>query len=197
LADGNHNAAQIEPDLRLYLFEATINGRLDQAGGFGEHWGLAIITLEGEEHPVEGRVLGPLLGPNASCPFFGAPHRILISKEAVLEFARVHELPAPSWWADHSDAWGRPANSVNGAPKGDAEGSSRPKQLSAFSPAQAQRAYSNRVDQIGTGRSSESEDFKFMRNLFPRISRDVVRSIRCEQAPAHWKKGGRPRKPRA
>jgi hypothetical protein len=104
LADGNTSANEVERDLWRYLCEDTINGLLDDAGPLrnGRRRGLAIIGPDDLAQFVEGRLLGRLLAREGKkrSPFFSMPDRILLMKEAVLDFARRHELPPPSWWSD-------------------------------------------------------------------------------------------------
>jgi hypothetical protein len=69
------------------------------------------------------------------------------------------------------------------------------KALSSFSSAQVERAYKDRIAEIGEGHSSESDDIEYFKKLF-RINRDAVRGLRRDLAPAHWKEGGRPKQPR-
>jgi len=117
--------SQIDSDLRRYLYEDAVNGILDAAGPLrsGRRLGLAIIGPgDDQAHYVEGRLLGCVLirqGKTRS-PFFSLPDRILITKEAVLYFARSRELPPPSWWAETANvSKERPGDTgAKGAAKG-------------------------------------------------------------------------------
>jgi hypothetical protein len=84
-------------ELLRFLFENMINGRLDNAAPLrddGERLGLRYITNDNRAAFVEGR----LIGPSSDL------HRIVVMKEAVLDFARRHQLPPPSLWTDFVDA---------------------------------------------------------------------------------------------
>jgi len=97
LAESTKSADWVEHNLGHFLMEDILNGRLDEAGPLekGRRLGLRLITPDG--WPVD------LEGPQASRLLLTADtafSRILVMKEAVLDFARRHELPPPSWWTD-------------------------------------------------------------------------------------------------
>ena len=107
LAEGKRDANQIERDLRHFLIEDIINGRLDDAGPLrdGRRLGLRFITPENRAGYLEGHQARELItagGTPAAFSFIS--NRLLVLKEAVLDFARRHELPPPSWWTDASAA---------------------------------------------------------------------------------------------
>jgi hypothetical protein len=82
-----------------------ISGRLDEAGPVadGQRLGLRRITDEGKAAFIEGNQLRELIAV-ANIPEWRAFiwNRLVVLKEAVLDFARRHQLPPPSWWADGS-----------------------------------------------------------------------------------------------
>ena len=103
LADARNSASHVAVNLRHYLHEDAINGCLDDSGPLrdGGRSGLRIIDdRTGRALHVEGRLLFGKL----HFPFHRMGHRILVAKEAVLDFARRHELPPPSWWSDATKA---------------------------------------------------------------------------------------------
>jgi hypothetical protein len=100
LARADRGGDAHEQDLVGLLLEDIINGRLDDVGPLrdGRRLGLRLITPEGRAGFLEGAQLRDLAQTGAgSAVIF---HRVLIMKEAVLDFALQHELPPPSWWAD-------------------------------------------------------------------------------------------------
>jgi hypothetical protein len=48
-------------------------------------------------------VKGQLLVGKMHVPFSRTAGRIVVAQEAVLDFARRHELPPPSWWSDKTE----------------------------------------------------------------------------------------------
>ena len=104
LAQAESDAKRVENDLWHYLVEDIINGRLD-----GKRPGLAFIQPDNRAVPVEGRLLIGTL--NLSVPRYS--RRILLTKKAVLDFARRQRLPPPSWWLDNQHRLGlRRANVI-------------------------------------------------------------------------------------
>ena len=83
--------------LEHVLLEDIINGRLDHTGPLqdGRKRGLH-LEFGGRAYFVEGHEIRTLM---ASDPWFSL-HRIVIMKEAVLDFAKRREIPPPSWWTD-------------------------------------------------------------------------------------------------
>ena len=106
LAEGKKDANQIERDLGHFL-EDIINDRLDDAGPLecGRRLGLRLITPENRAGYLDGQQARELLMPAGTpATFLFVSHRLVVMKEAVLDFARRHELPPPSWWTDASTA---------------------------------------------------------------------------------------------
>lgn len=81
-----------------------MNGRLDDAGPLddGRRLGLRIITPENRAGYLEGQQAGELLILARESPegFSFVSRHLVLMKEAVLDFARRHQLPSPSWWTD-------------------------------------------------------------------------------------------------
>jgi hypothetical protein len=103
LADASSSSSQIEGDLWHYLYEDIINARLDDSGPLwnGSRLGLRVIDVDsGQTRYVEGRLLFGTMG----LPFRLMGGRILVAKEAVLDFARRHQLPPPSWSASEGES---------------------------------------------------------------------------------------------
>jgi hypothetical protein len=101
LAESSTSANQVERDLEHFLVEDIVNGRLDEAGPLeqGRRLGLRLITPKGQADYLERDQASRLLLAGS---FSFVSGQILIMKEAVLDFARRHELPPPSWWTDAS-----------------------------------------------------------------------------------------------
>jgi hypothetical protein len=104
------NPQQFEQDLVHLLLEDIINNRLDDVGPLaeGRRLGLRVITPEGRAGFLEGHQVRDLVPAGDALTFF--LHRIVVMKEAALDFARRHELPPPSWWTDAFAASPMPAN---------------------------------------------------------------------------------------
>jgi hypothetical protein len=89
--------SRIEADLVHELFEDIINGRFDNSGPLceGQRLGLRLITPDCRAGFLAGHDVRDLIR-------FGIEpwllHRIVVMKEAVLDFARRRQLPPPSWW---------------------------------------------------------------------------------------------------
>jgi hypothetical protein len=103
LANGE-KADQYIQDLGHILLTDIVNGRLDDSGPLREDQrsGLRLITLENKAGIIEGHHVRSLL--DISTPISWISHRILVMKEAVLDFASRHALPPPSWWTDDTSA---------------------------------------------------------------------------------------------
>jgi hypothetical protein len=95
LANPTTSASELEGQLWHYLLEDILNGRFDD-----KVLGLAFIQRDNRPVQIQGRLLIGKL----NLPLGRYSHRILVSKEAVLDLAQRQELPPPSWWADKSRA---------------------------------------------------------------------------------------------
>ena len=99
--------SQVERDLGHLLLEDMVNGRLDESGPLvdGKRLGLRLITPEGRAGFLEGHQVHELTGDGANTPAADSFiwNRLLVLKEATLDFARRHKLPPPSWWADATE----------------------------------------------------------------------------------------------
>jgi hypothetical protein len=100
LAHGETDASRVENDLWHDLIEDIINGRFDS-----KRPGLMFIKPDWRAVPVQGQLLIGMLGLSLG----RSSHRILVRKKAVLDFARRHNVPLPSWWADKQRREGRTA----------------------------------------------------------------------------------------
>ena len=100
LAEGGEDPEQCEQNLVHILMEDILNGRLDDSGPLvdGRRLGLRLITSESRAAFIEG----PELLDRIRTKEARLLHRIVIRKEAVLDFAQRHQLPSPSWWNDSS-----------------------------------------------------------------------------------------------
>jgi hypothetical protein len=89
-----------ERDLVHLLLEDIINKRLDDTGPLveGPRLGLRIISPDGQAGFLEGHQLRDLILPGGASTFL--LHRIVVMKEAALDFASRYGLPSPSWWSD-------------------------------------------------------------------------------------------------
>ena len=109
LADATSSPSSLEGDLWHYLHEDIINGLLDDSGPLinGSCFGLRFIDSSGRGVYVNGW----LLFGKMHLPFRGMAQRILVAKEAVLDFARRHEVPPPSSGSDASNGVSQPSQS--------------------------------------------------------------------------------------
>ena len=98
LAESGEDPKQCEQNLVHILMVDIINGRLDDSGPLvdGRRLGLRLITSESRAAFIEG----PELLDRIRTKEARLLHRIVIRKEAVLDFAQRHQLPSPSWWTD-------------------------------------------------------------------------------------------------
>ena len=92
LADDTPSFYELRDKLWYGLREDVTNGLLDDPLRDGSRLGLRVIDPAGHPRYIEGWRLRDLFGE--------MEESILVSKEAVLEFARLHNLPPPSWWSD-------------------------------------------------------------------------------------------------
>jgi hypothetical protein len=84
------------------LKEDIVNDRLDDSGPLhnGRRLGVRLITPEGKAGFIEGRQLVDIFINDQSAWILD---RVVVMKEAVLDFATRHQLPPPSWWTDQLD----------------------------------------------------------------------------------------------
>src|SRR5262245_33870442 len=94
LADARTGVYEIQDKLWHHLEKDVINGLLDDPLRNGSRVGLRVIGPGGPPLDLEGWQLYGL--------FRTMGEVILLSKEAVFDFARRHKLRPPSWWADAS-----------------------------------------------------------------------------------------------
>jgi hypothetical protein len=96
LAKDEPNAGGHENNLVHILLEDIVNGRLDTRGPLrdGRRLGLRLITPDNKAGFIEGPQLTEFIRLGQDF----ALHRIVITKEAVLDFAQRHKLPVPTWW---------------------------------------------------------------------------------------------------
>jgi hypothetical protein len=103
LADASTSVYELKDKLWYQLEKDVINGFLDDPLRNGSRLGLRAIDPIGQPRYIEGWRLYGLFR------MMGAD--ILLSKEAVLDFARRHKLRAPSWWSDASEGESKPSRS--------------------------------------------------------------------------------------
>jgi hypothetical protein len=99
LVEGEEDPKQFERDLIHILLEDILNGHLDDSGPTrddGQRLGLRLITPEYKAGFIKGSQLLELIQTDRSWIL----HKVVIMKEAVLDFARRRQLRSPSWWAD-------------------------------------------------------------------------------------------------
>jgi hypothetical protein len=99
LGEGGEDPKQCEQNLKHVLLEDIVNGRLDDSGpprDDGQRLGLRWITPDDKPRFIEGHQLRIPIDAHRD----SALDRIVVMKEAVLDFAERHQLPSPSWWAD-------------------------------------------------------------------------------------------------
>jgi hypothetical protein len=96
LATVGEEPSRSQTALQHVLLEDIINGRLDHEGPLhdGRKRGL-YLEFGGRPHFVDGHEIHALMAD----PSFSL-HRILIMKEAILDFAKRRGIPPPSWWAN-------------------------------------------------------------------------------------------------
>jgi hypothetical protein len=98
LSTAGGNPTQLEQDLAHVLIEDIVNGRLDNSGPLweGRRNGVAVITPENKAGFIEGgRLIDQFRANRAAVLDF-----IIVMKEAVIDFSKRRQLPAPSWWSD-------------------------------------------------------------------------------------------------
>jgi len=94
---------QCQEDLTHVLLQDIFNGRLDDAGPVWDdrrlgRLGVACITVDNKAACLEGRHLLDFMRNEESKRWL--LHDVLVVKEAILDFARRHQLPPPTWWAE-------------------------------------------------------------------------------------------------
>jgi hypothetical protein len=97
LAKGGEDPKQYEQNLIHILLEDILNGRLDDSGPSrddGQRLGVRLTTLEYRAGFIKGSRLLELIQTDR----FRALHNVVVTKEAVLDFAKRHDLLSPSWW---------------------------------------------------------------------------------------------------
>ena len=89
-------------DLRHILLVDILNGHLDDSGPLvgGQRLGLRLITPENKAGFIEGHRL--LEFTRNEPGMLVIMHKVVIMKEAALDFARRHKLPVPTWWMEDS-----------------------------------------------------------------------------------------------
>jgi hypothetical protein len=101
---------QFEQELVHLLLEDIVNNRLDDAGPLaeGRRLGLRLITPEGRAGFLEGHQVRDIIPAGDALTVL--LNRIVVMREAALDFARRHELPPPSWWTGAFAASPEPPN---------------------------------------------------------------------------------------
>lgn len=89
-------------DLVHRLKEDIVNDRLDDSGPLrnGRRLGVRLINPESKAGFIEGRQLRGIFNADQATWILD---RVVVMKESVLDFARRHQLPPPSWWTDQLD----------------------------------------------------------------------------------------------
>lgn len=106
LAGSPGSIDRLQSDLTNFLIEDVVNCRLDNVGPTREDraLGLRLITPNNQAGYLEGHEARELLFPEGKeispSDFSYMSNRLMVMKEAVLDFAHRHELPPPSWWTD-------------------------------------------------------------------------------------------------
>jgi Bacterial regulatory proteins, gntR family len=103
---------QFEQELVHLLLEDIVNKRLDDAGPLveGRRLGLRIVTPDRRAGFLDGDQARDLLLPGGAWTFH--LDRIVVLKEAALDFAHRHALPPPSWWSDAVATSTKPADQL-------------------------------------------------------------------------------------
>ena len=180
---------QFEQELVHLLLEDIVNKRLDDAGPLaeGRRLGLRLITPDGRASFLEGHQVRDLILPGGASSFL--LNRIVLMKEAALDFARRHELPPPSWWTDALAASPKPANHLapggtipipKAASKSPVE--TRLRRPRGPKPKKLEGVKKAMKDDIRHGRLTEAELSNMLeKDLAPRyggVSRDTARKAR-------------------
>jgi hypothetical protein len=98
LAEGGGEPEQHVHDLTHILMQDIVNGHLDDSGPFWDDRRLGVggITEDYKVALIEGRRLLELAKSELTLDY------VVVTKEAVLDFASRHEIPPPSWWTDRT-----------------------------------------------------------------------------------------------
>src|ERR1700687_1201779 len=93
-----------EQELVGLLLRDVQNGRFDNAGPLrdGQRSGLRLIMPDNRAYFLKGDEANGLIWAGGNVPYL--LNRILVMKEAALDFACRRQLPPPPWWADRTEA---------------------------------------------------------------------------------------------
>jgi hypothetical protein len=133
-----------------YLFEDIVNGRLDFFGPRANQQRCGLALLDAEDRPIF--VQGDLLA-KVKYPFARNLHRLLVAREAVLQFARGHRLPPPSWWSHTTIASKKQKTAGRRKRKPDAWASGKLKPVGSRCSAGSRRGRKPKADWDGTVRA--------------------------------------------
>jgi hypothetical protein len=99
-------------DLVHTLKEDIVNGRLDDSGPLhgDRRLGLCLITPDSKAGFIEGRELLDIFNVDQASWILD---RVVVMKEAVLDFARRRQLPPPSWWSESDRTPTQPTNDAS------------------------------------------------------------------------------------
>lgn len=172
------NSEEFEQDLVHLLLEDIVNGRLDDTGSLveGRRLGLRLITPNEQAGFVEGHQVRDLIHPGGASAW--VLNRIVLMKEAALDFAQRHKLPPPSWWSDAETAPTKTTNSRAADGAISTTGLSRPR---GAKPKKLERVKEAMKDDVKQGRHSIAE----LREMREKdlaaeygVSRDTARKAR-------------------
>jgi hypothetical protein len=176
---------QFEQELVRLLLEDIVNKRLDDAGPLveGRRLGLRFITPDCRAGFLDGDQARDLL-PGSALTFF--LHRIVVMKEAALDFAHRHALPPPSWWSDVVAASTKPADhlppdNVDKTPNAVSENPASLKRRRGAKPTKLERVKEAMKSDIRQGRRTVAELSKMREKDLAAeydVSRDTVRKAR-------------------
>jgi hypothetical protein len=87
-------------NLTRILLQDIVNGHFDNSGPLrnGRRSGVGMITADYKIGFIEGHYFLGLVKSELTRDW--CLHYVVVMKEAVLDFARRHEIPPPSWWAE-------------------------------------------------------------------------------------------------
>jgi hypothetical protein len=111
LAEGGGEPEQHVHDLTDILMQDIVNGHLDDSGPFWDdrRLGVGCIREDYKVAPIEGSRLRELAKSELTL------HYVVVTKEAVLDFASRHEIPPPSWWTELTSVSTDAGVTTNGA----------------------------------------------------------------------------------